>query len=47
MKITPRFQAIIFDFDYTLADSSRGIAECINFALAELSLPQVPAEAAP
>lgn len=42
----PRFQTIIFDFDYTLADSSRGIAECINFALAELNLPQVPDEAA-
>jgi phosphoglycolate phosphatase len=41
-----RFQTIVFDFDYTLADSSRGVAECINFALAELNLPQVPAEAA-
>ncbi len=40
------YTAIIFDFDYTLADSSRGVAECINFALAELDLPQVPAEAA-
>lgn len=38
-----RFKTIIFDFDYTLADSSRGVAECINFALAELNLPQVPA----
>ena len=44
--MTTRFQTIIFDFDYTLADSSRGIAECINFALAELNLPQVPTEAA-
>jgi phosphoglycolate phosphatase len=41
-----RFTSIIFDFDYTLADSSRGVAECINFALAELNLPQVPVEAA-
>jgi phosphoglycolate phosphatase len=41
-----RFNAVIFDFDYTLADSSRGVAECINFALAELNLPQVPAAAA-
>lgn len=32
-------QAIIFDFDYTLADSSRGVIECINFALDRLDLP--------
>ena len=32
-------QAIIFDFDYTLADSSRGVIECINFALNRLGLP--------
>ena len=25
--------AIIFDFDYTLADSSKGAVECINYAL--------------
>ena len=31
--------AIIFDFDYTLADSSRGVIECINFALDRLGLP--------
>jgi len=41
-----RYQTIIFDFDYTLADSSRGIVGSINFALAELDLPTVPAEAA-
>ncbi|RKU12750.1 HAD family hydrolase [Candidatus Poribacteria bacterium] len=32
-------QAIIFDFDYTLADSSEGVIECINFALDRLGLP--------
>lgn len=32
-------QTIIFDFDYTLADSSDGVIECINFALAKLGLP--------
>lgn len=32
-------QAIIFDFDYTLADSSRGVIECINFAFDRLGLP--------
>lgn len=41
-----RFQAIVFDFDYTLADSSRGAIECINFAFDELGLPAVPVEAA-
>lgn len=32
-------QAIIFDFDYTLADSSRGVIACFNFALGRLGLP--------
>ncbi len=41
-----RFHAIIFDFDYTLADSSRGGIECIDSALAELGLPAASAEAA-
>jgi len=40
------FQAVVFDFDYTLADSSRGAIDCINFALAEMGLAQVSAEAA-
>jgi phosphoglycolate phosphatase-like HAD superfamily hydrolase len=31
--------AVIFDFDYTLADSSYGAMECINFALEALSIP--------
>lgn len=39
-------QAIIFDFDYTLADSSEGAIECINFALNEMALDRVSAEAA-
>ncbi len=30
---------VIFDFDYTLADSSRPVSECINFALDGLGLP--------
>lgn len=40
------YNTVIFDFDYTLADSSRGIEECINFALAGMGLPAVPAHAA-
>jgi phosphoglycolate phosphatase len=43
---TQRFSAVVFDFDYTLADSSQGAIECINFALAEMGLDQVSAEAA-
>jgi len=39
-------QAILFDFDYTLADSSRGVVECINYALEDLGLPAVSAERA-
>ena len=31
-------RSIIFDFDYTLADSSAGIIECVNHALRGLSL---------
>src|ERR687891_1983957 len=45
MTIT-NLQAVIFDFDYTLADSSQGAIDCINFALAEMGLNLVPAEAA-
>jgi phosphoglycolate phosphatase len=31
---------IIFDFDYTLADSSRGVLSCNNYALAKLGFPE-------
>ena len=44
--VTTTLQAVIFDFDYTLADSSQGALECINFALDEMGLDQVSAEAA-
>ena len=39
-----RFPVVIFDFDYTLADSSRGVLECVNYALEGLGLPRVAAE---
>ena len=32
-------QSVIFDFDYTLADSSDGVIECVNYALGRLGLP--------
>ncbi len=34
------FEAVLFDFDYTLADSSRGIIACANYALREMGLPE-------
>jgi phosphoglycolate phosphatase len=37
----PCLQAVISDFDYTLADSSRGVIACIGYALAEMGLPPV------
>lgn len=37
-----RFQVLIFDFDYTLADSSRGAIECVNYALERMGLPRAP-----
>ena len=37
-------EAIIFDFDFTLADSSQGIVECVAYAFQELGLPIPPAE---
>ena len=37
--MAPSLQAIIFDFDYTLADSSRGVIESVNFTLGRLGLP--------
>lgn len=31
--------AVVFDFDYTLADSSAGILRCIQYALQQMGLP--------
>jgi phosphoglycolate phosphatase len=33
-----RFKSVVFDFDYTLADSSPGVIECINYALQKMGL---------
>ena len=38
----PDFIAVIFDFDYTLADSSDGVVECVNYALDALSFTPQP-----
>jgi len=37
-------QTIVFDFDYTLADSSKGVVLCVNHALKGLGLPPVDEE---
>jgi phosphoglycolate phosphatase len=42
--VARRFSAIAFDFDYTLADSSTGVVECVRFALDRLGLPSVSAD---
>jgi phosphoglycolate phosphatase len=36
--------SVIFDFDYTLADSSKGACACIDYALEALGLPAVSAD---
>ena len=37
--------AVMFDFDFTLADSSRGVVVCMNHALSRLGIPAAPADA--
>ena len=37
-------KAILFDFDFTLADSSAGIIACINYGLTRLGLPEASDE---
>ena len=44
--ITNNLTTIIFDFDYTLADSSRGVFSCINYGLSNLGRPRTSYEAA-
>jgi phosphoglycolate phosphatase len=42
---TPHFRSIVFDFDYTLADSSAGVIECVSYALQKLRFPACSPEA--
>jgi phosphoglycolate phosphatase len=35
---------LLFDFDYTLADSSKGIIECVNYALQEMGIKTASSE---
>ena len=40
-----KLETVVFDFDYTLADSSVPVIECVNYALGRLGLPAAPPEA--
>ncbi|MFX1236923.1 MAG: HAD family hydrolase [Promethearchaeota archaeon] len=42
-QLTEKIEAIIFDFDFTIADSSKGVEKCISYALRmlDLSIPSV------
>lgn len=40
MLVDPK--SVIFDFDFTLADSSSGVCECVNFAFSQMNLDSVP-----
>ena len=40
-----RFRAILFDFDFTLADSTAGAIECVNHALVACGFPAAEREA--
>jgi phosphoglycolate phosphatase len=44
VSLTSSFKAAIFDFDYTLADSSEGVVECVNYALRGVGLPEANAD---
>ena len=37
-------RAVVFDFDLTLADSTEGVIECVNFALDAMELPRADDE---
>lgn len=39
-----RYAAVVFDFDYTLVDSSRGVVTCFNRALGDMGLAPATAE---
>lgn len=34
------YKAIIFDFDYTLADATEGIVKCYNYAFGKTGFPE-------
>lgn len=38
------YKAYVFDFDYTLGDSTEGIVQCVNYALQKLGIEGKPTE---
>ena len=42
--MSQKWQCVVFDFDYTLADSSAGAVACVNHALEQMGLPTAPPE---
>ena len=40
-----RYKAVLFDFDYTMGDTERGILASIRFAMEQMGLPEPPEEA--
>jgi phosphoglycolate phosphatase len=44
LNTAEKINALIFDFDYTLVDSSPASIECISYALRQMKLPVPPAE---
>ncbi len=44
--MTKNYKLILFDFDYTLVDSSQAVAKCINYALGNMGVDEVSSEAA-
>lgn len=38
------YKVLVFDFDYTLGDSTKGIVECSNYALTNLGIDTKPVE---
>lgn len=38
-------RAVLFDFDFTLADSAQGVVVCMNYALGRLGIPLAPDDA--
>lgn len=38
-----KYQVILYDFDFTLADSSQGVVECVNYALNCMGIPSASA----
>ena len=40
-----KYQAVVFDFDYTLGDSTEGMLSCVNHGLGSLGIPLAEREA--